>query len=367
MTMNNSISIVVKQLGTQLLNKVNEQTQGLSAEDQETLHDFRVSVRRLRSFLKSYEPYLKAKKHRQRFADIMDVTSKGRDFDVHIVWLRNQKTKADDTESVGITYLLEQLVNTKTLDLEKVQNATTKAAEKLAVIFSRAVSTQETTKSKTKEETFATVTAQVLQAHSKDFRELLREIAKPTDDVIHEARIAAKRLRYTLELLGESETKSFLKKLKGFQDITGNLHDLQVLEPKVQKFLHAETVLWSQTVQNKATTFSQNELRRLPELQRSYGLAAVAKRLEEEKLDLYNELQNSWLGEASTTFFKDLHDFIEGFSKPSETTEATSKPHEAKKVNKARKGNETKKVNKAKTINKTALKTTRPSRAKKQS
>jgi hypothetical protein len=83
-----------------------------------------------------------------------------------------------------------------------------------------------------------------------------------------------------------------------------NLHDLQVLEPKVQTFLYAETVLWSRAFRDSATTLSHSELSKLPELQRSYGLAEVARGLEQEKTSLYPDLQNDWLAEAGTDFFK---------------------------------------------------------------
>ena len=51
-------------------------------------------------------------------------------------------------------------------------------------------------------------------------------------DRVHAVRIAAKRLRYALELTGElrlARTASLVSSLKAMQDVLGNLHDLDVL------------------------------------------------------------------------------------------------------------------------------------------
>jgi CHAD domain-containing protein len=321
--LHDSISTVLPQLGTQLLNDAKTQADNLgNDEDSGALHDFRVSVRHLRSFLKSYEDFIKgAKKHRQRFSDIMNLTNAGRDHEVHLAWLKERQVEARDLEQDGILYLLEHLSSSDHVELDKVKKQFARAAEKLRAAFSKDV--------KNIEESFATVTAGVLQHYGKDLEALLRAIEKPEDDTaIHEARIAGKKLRYTLELLENKEAKALVKRLKKFQDVAGNLHDLQVLEPKVQTFLFAETVLWSQAFRDGSKTLSHAELNQLPELQRSYGLAAVQRRLEAEKTALFRDLQNYWLGENSQGFFKDFNEFIQRLS---QMTQEPPKPTKAPK------------------------------------
>ena len=301
-----SISTVLAQLGTGLLNDAKTQAERLSNdEDSEALHDFRVSVRRLRSFLKSFEGFIKnAKKHRQRFSEVMTFTNAGRDNEVHIVWLKEYQTNANTLERDGIDYLLENLSSNDHIDLNEVKKQFMKATEKLEDTFAKTV--------KKIEESFATVTADVLETYGKDLQTLLSSIERPEDDTAtHDARITGKKLRYTLELLESKEAKTLVKRLKKFQDTAGDLHDLQVLEPKVQTFLFAETVLWSQAFRDGSKTLSHTELSQLPELQRSYGLAAVQRRLESEKTLLFQTLQKTWLGENSRDFFSDLGAFIE--------------------------------------------------------
>jgi CHAD domain-containing protein len=322
--LHDSISTVLPQLGTQLLNDAKTHSERLgNDEDSETLHDFRVSLRHLRSFLKSYEDFLKgAKKHRQRLSDIMTLTNSGRDNEVHLAWLKARQTNGNALEQDGILYLLENLSSSDDVDLEKVKKQVAKAAAKLEATFSKNLAEAEAS--------FAVVTASVLENYSKDLETGLAAIENPEDDAaIHEARIAGKKLRYTLELLEAKEAKALVKRLKQFQDTAGDLHDLQVLEPKVQTLLFAETVLWSQAFRDGSKTLSPAELNQLPELQRSYGLAAVQRRLETEKTSLFRDLHKNWLGSSSGEFFKDLGVLIEGLGasdeKPSKPTKSTSK------------------------------------------
>jgi CHAD domain-containing protein len=312
------ISTVVQDLGSQLLREAKKNADDLGGSDEEALHDFRVSVRRLRSFLRSYEAYIKnAKKHRQRLSAIMTLTNSGRDHEVHVAWLKDKQSKADPLEQDGITYLLEHLSSTEHVDLKRVKKDFDEAAKKLARVFPQAeegdteVNEETPSNKKAKEKTFAAVTAVVLQDYSSELQSLLASIKKPDDEAIHEARIAGKRLRYTLELLDLEEAKTLVKALKKFQDITGNLHDLQVLEPKVQTFLFAETVLWSQAFRDGSKTLSHKELSQLPELQKSYGLAALQRSLEREKTALYTDLQENWLSAVQQDFFAKVRALIQ--------------------------------------------------------
>lgn len=327
-----STSIVLPHLGAHLLTEAKTQAARLgNDEDSEALHDFRVSLRHLRSFLKSYERFIKdAKKHRQRFSEVMTLTNAGRDNEVHLAWLNARQIDASELEQEGILYLLENLSSSDHVAVDKVKKQFTKAAEKLEDTFSKDFEKTE--------ESFAVATANVLQNYGKDLETLLAAIEKPEDDTaIHNARIAGKKLRYTLELLESKEANALVKRLKKFQDTAGDLHDLQVLEPKVQTFLFAETVLWSQAFRDGSKTLSHDELNQLPELQRSYGLAAVQRTLEAEKTSLFRDLQKNWLSTGSQDFFKDLGAFVESLGEVTEEPPkvAKSTPKKAKKPAKA--------------------------------
>jgi hypothetical protein len=85
-------------------------------------------------------------------------------------------------------------------------------------------------------ERFGHVTASLLQAHAAALRERLAGITQAADEpAIHAARIAAKRLRYLLEPLKRyrEETEPLIDRLRGLQDLLGELHDMHLLGAEV--------------------------------------------------------------------------------------------------------------------------------------
>jgi CHAD domain-containing protein len=333
MILQNSLSTTLPQLSQQLLSDAKQQAEHLgNTENSEVLHDFRVSVRHLRSFLKSFEAYIKnAKKYRQELSDIMKLTNTGRDHEVHVTWLKIRREKASEVEKIGLAYLLEHLNTHDHVDLKKVQKQFSEVAKKLDQVFSSDKNF------KTKDDiTFAVVLTSILNTYSQQLQTLLQSIESPEDEAIHEARIMGKRLRYTLELLDTKEADALIKHLKNFQDTTGDLHDLQVLEPKVETFLYAETLLWSQAFRGGAKTLSHNELSNLPELQRSYGLAEVVRSIAQEKTLLYKDLQGNWLGEASQDFFNNLLLLAEQLMSEETTKQSLPQPSQTPKARKTK-------------------------------
>jgi CHAD domain-containing protein len=322
-----SLSSVLHSLGQKLLGDAQTQVEHLGTDNNEALHDFRVSVRRLRSFLKSYENYMKdAEKHRESFSDVMTLTNTGRDNEVHSAWLNARQKKADEVEQQGIRYMQEHLSRSDGVNIEKVKKQFANATKKLEKAFAKNLK---------EKKSFENLTAKVIQRYSGHLEKRLAKIEKPENDkALHVARIMAKKLRYTLELLETSATKPLIKDLKGLQDITGELHDLQLLETKVQEFLDAETASWSQSFRENAKTLSHNELGELPALQNSYGLAAVQRRLEEEKTALANELQQKWLGENSREFFQKVIALADELAKTEKTYDDEPKEAAPKKEKK---------------------------------
>ena len=60
----------------------------------DALHDFRVAVRRLRSWIRAFEPSLRdavSRKQRRRLSEIADATGATRDATVHLAWLREEQ------------------------------------------------------------------------------------------------------------------------------------------------------------------------------------------------------------------------------------------------------------------------------------
>src|SRR5258705_13928839 len=91
--------------------KASEKLIGLSkqlrdgdAEGDEALHDFRVSIRRLRSWVKAFRPSVDddvTRKWRRRLAKIADATRATRDGAVHLEWLRKERPALSARQRAG--------------------------------------------------------------------------------------------------------------------------------------------------------------------------------------------------------------------------------------------------------------------------
>src|SRR5690348_8156143 len=84
---------VVRVVGRELLAKVREKSEDLGVdEERDAVHDFRVALRRLRSWLRAFgdelAPTVRPKVSR-RLKRIADATRVSRDCEVHIEWLEN--------------------------------------------------------------------------------------------------------------------------------------------------------------------------------------------------------------------------------------------------------------------------------------
>ncbi len=196
------------------------------ATDPEALHDFRVALRRLRSVLRAYRPWLDAvpKKLRRRLRAIARATSAGRDAEVCLAWLDEQKDVADPARG-RFRARLEQLrddayAHVRADVLAAFADVEPRLRRRLKAIR-RGKPAAKTS--------YAAATAERLQEHAARVAADLARIEGVADTAtIHDARIQAKRLRYLLEPLADAglpTARAAVKDLKAFQDETGWLCD----------------------------------------------------------------------------------------------------------------------------------------------
>src|SRR5258705_6205278 len=99
--------------------KASEKLIGLSkqlrdgdAEGDEALHDFRVSIRRLRSWVKAFRPSVDddvTRKWRRRLAKIADATRATRDGAVHLGGVRKERAPLSARQRTGLKWLSERV------------------------------------------------------------------------------------------------------------------------------------------------------------------------------------------------------------------------------------------------------------------
>lgn len=207
----------------------------LDFSDIEGVHDMRVASRRLRSAMRDFLPFMEKrtlKKVRDDLKKIADALGEVRDQDVSIVALEALKVETEQEET---KLEVETFINERNMLLDKarvglIETITFDALTKLKNDFNQAL--EESEKEEVQKINFREAGKEIINTRLAEFLKLSRSLYTPFDiKRLHKLRIAAKRLRYAIELFavcfGE-EIKSFADEISGMQDSLGELHDCDV-------------------------------------------------------------------------------------------------------------------------------------------
>jgi CYTH domain-containing protein len=154
-----------------------------------------------------------------------------------------------------------------------------------------------------------TVLAGLVETHAAELRAKLAAVqGAAQQDEAHEARIAAKRLRYLLEpfrdeLPGAAEV---VKRIKGMQDLFGDMHDAHV----------AAGIIAEAREEAPAVAPPPDPL---PGLDALYGIAQA------ETERLFREAQGVWLGGRADEFFAAVDQVLAGLRGGGENREIERK------------------------------------------
>lgn len=206
--------------------------------DVEALHDFRVGLRRLRSCIRAYRGSLKgsvSKKMRRRLRDLTLATNAGRDAEVQLGWLRQHAGQLGAGETEGLAWLIGRLEGRQHEVVNPITSSVARRTVKVAArLRPRLEIVQLVVRTGPRQArcSFAQVTGELICSHVGQVGKKLKAVSSAEQIMeVHEARIAAKRLRYLLEPLSRRlrRAASLVGRLKQLQDVLGDLHDLQVL------------------------------------------------------------------------------------------------------------------------------------------
>ena len=213
----------------------------LESGETEGVHDMRVASRRLRSALKDFLPYLRRRKFKQAMEDLRSVAhalGTVRDQDVALIALEKLAEEAPPELATGIERFASARRHKRNGARSRLEEALSEdALEKLQQDFHEALEeslkvsrdTSEDAQEITDEAKLHWVAREILDERLRDVQEWSAGLFQPFETApLHEMRIAAKRLRYALELftpcLGEA-LKPFCKEIARMQDSLGELHD----------------------------------------------------------------------------------------------------------------------------------------------
>ncbi len=280
-----------------------------AGDDPEALHDFRVAIRRLRSWLRSFPDELgRERMHKAEIAlgVLTQNTGGARDAEVQLEWLAERRGAIARSQRAGFRHLEERL---------------TERTERAYAELDRGVA-----------EGFRSL-AKELRGHLREYRARIQPAGSPGGfaatlvtrleeqcDVLasdleaidgpsdlaqaHRARIEVKRLRYLLEPIAAhvKGAKPAIKRLKALQEVLGEMNDLRVFEQTLARESEREALLRVQESLDLARagdTAAVDKLGRAGR-ERERGMLAVATLVGKRMRKLFAELANDWLPNRAT-------------------------------------------------------------------
>jgi len=286
-------------------------------DDTEALHDFRVAIRRTRSTLRAYRPFLKGSRPRRlgkKLQRLQQATNAGRDTEVQIEWLEAKWDDMVPNHRRGYRWLLARLEDHKSRAYKRAARQVTRRFAAVAREVRERLSEY---RAEVKRDahahalTLAAAAAELARKHANVMQELLASIESPDDEAqAHRARISGKQLRYLFEpLSGRNEVKRVVRKLKKLQDLLGDLHDNQVLSESLADALEVAAAEHARHLHDIIVTDeeeAQAHVRRASRRDERPGLLALARMAATERRVLFATLERDWLGEVLDTFFDEV-------------------------------------------------------------
>lgn len=208
----------------------------------EDVHNFRISLHRLRSAMRDFKPYLQMERllavHRQ-LKTLSGALSAVRNQDVIIAELEMLRQEASFELSEGIEALKDEALRTRDHLLDELIRAASDAAlispqkeftDGLEEIVERRIESNESQSLLS----FCHAAHQIILVRLRKLQDLGECLYQPFKTVrIYRTRIATKRLRYALDLCGacwrEGPVESLAEEVARLQSSLGKLHDCDLV------------------------------------------------------------------------------------------------------------------------------------------
>jgi CHAD domain-containing protein len=215
----------------------------LDPVDPEGVHDMRVASRRVRSLVRDFSPYLRKQKLRRSsvvLKGIADALGNVRDQDVAIMALEKLAVDAPPEVSRGIEQFVNERRVVRERSLSRLEEALREDAlgefrEQFNAALEESLKISRKRRDGEDEErmaggaTFRHAGRDIITARLEDLQDLSASLYRPLKTrPLHRMRIAAKRLRYAVELFDPCWNASlaiFSKEIARLQTSLGELHD----------------------------------------------------------------------------------------------------------------------------------------------
>lgn len=231
------VPYVVRRITCDLLDQVRLRLPGLhQPDDEDALHDIRVNLRKLHSYLKLYRTQFKDTVSSKRIKELKRLASEtnhARDSEVQLDWLKKQSPGTPEEEA-GFTWYDTQLSLQVDHHYRMLQNGLyeeqlthfTEILRQELQVYHLAYSLESDLPLT---ESYAQATSALLQQHTQQLIALLNRLSEENDrHVVHKSRIAVKQLRYLIDPLHDSLSQwvsPMIQQMKYWQNLFGQWHD----------------------------------------------------------------------------------------------------------------------------------------------
>lgn len=216
----------------------------LDPDDVEGLHDFRVSIRRLRSTLSAWKGLLRGvveKRDRRTLAGFQKRTGASRDAEVALMWLADEVEALEPEHRTGCEWVGARLRSAADVPSGDAHRAVCTEFTEWADGFVARVADREPGRSSGFG--YAQALAERLDRLAHRLAARVGGIGDDRERGPHKVRIACKRLRYLVEpVRAESEVAaSLVDRCKRLQDALGTLNDANVLDDLLKGYIDGES------------------------------------------------------------------------------------------------------------------------------
>lgn len=304
--------------------------------DVDALHDFRVSIRRLRCLLRAHHSSLgkvASRKLQKRLSDLAAATNECRDAEVQLDWLEARRQLLSRSERSGLNWLLRRLRAKKKTGLTSaVRLAKTEFATIAADI------TRRLDRMPPVGRPFREAAGSLWKKHAARLVQSLAAIRSVENrKAIHAARNRTKRARSLIDpLRGETgSAKALLKSLKHLQDVLGNLHDAHVLEAALETALDDASFAKARKLRDLALAGDLAAGARERRRDERRGLVALARLVRVHRDDIFAAFRAHWTDTTAEAFAGDAAAFANTIFPPPTGAAATPVECERKYLLKA--------------------------------
>jgi CHAD domain-containing protein len=235
----------------------------LKWKDPEGVHSMRVASRRLRSAASDFLPYVNKRvlsSSLKQIKGLADVLGNVRDLDVAIMALEKLTSEIPSDYSKTLDDLIEARKEIRKEARKELKTELDQLRmQEIAVTFEAALVAATSRESQpTTEQSYINVGRNVIRERLKEVEKLSSSLYRPAQiKPLHEMRIAAKGLRYAIELFADCWNESlqeFAKETAHLQTAFGKLHDCDVWIESFEKAIlqskkrniraESETFVW---------------------------------------------------------------------------------------------------------------------------